>query len=192
MLSRDRLAAMLPEDVEGIYEEAAGRELRRLAARVPIDQAIVEIGVFRGRSLAFLADGADGSWVYGVDPWNLPRPSKAKYNSDSTYGYVRDLFKGFANVTLVRDFSVEAAAKYGGPKIGLLHIDADHRAAGVRADFGAWERHLAPGATVCFDDHHDDFPGVKQVVAELVRKGKLCEPRLPHGTTRLAVCEYLR
>lgn len=182
---------MNPDAVYGIYETAAGRELTRLAALVPPHQAVVEIGVFRGRSLTFLAEGRD-SFVYGVDPWNLPRQSKPKYNSDETYQAVREVFKDYPYVTLVRDFSVEAAVKYGGPKIGLLHIDADHTAAGVASDFGAWRRHLAPGAYVCFDDYDEaTFPGVVNAVDGLVRNGKLRMLPTPEGATRLAVTEYL-
>ena len=183
---------MNPDAVYGIYETAAGEYLQGLAAQVPVDQAIVEIGVFQGRSLAFLAMGAKpGVRVFGVDPWNLPRKSKPKYSSDETYRTVRKVFSLIPQVELVRDFSVEAAVKYRGPKIGLLHIDADHTEAGVRSDFGAWRRHLAPHAYVCFDDYHKgDFPGVIKGVDGLVRSGALEPVYRPEGTSRLAVSRY--
>lgn len=182
------LALMNPEAVDGIYEEAAGLELARLAAEVPPGQAIVEIGVFRGRSLSFLAAGAWESPVYGIDPWNLRRPSKPKYSSDETYAYAREVFKDDENVTLVRDFSVEAAVKYAGPKIGLLHIDADHRYEGVMSDFRSWQRHLTKGAVVCFDDYSDLHPGVVKFVNECRYLGGIY---MPAGCTRLAVTRYI-
>jgi predicted O-methyltransferase YrrM len=186
---------MNPDAVYGIYETAAGEYLTRLAKLVPAGQAIVEIGVFQGRSLAFLAMGAhdaeEGVQVYGVDPWNLPRESKPKYNSDETYQAVRKVFSLTPHVHLVRDFSVEAAAKWRGPKIGLLHIDADHTDAGVRSDFRAWMRHLAPGAAVCFDDYHRSFPGVITAVDDFWQEGVLSVPVRPEGATRLAVTEFL-
>jgi hypothetical protein len=183
---------MNPDAVYGIYETAAGEYLQRLASKVPADQAIVEIGVFQGRSLAFLAMGAQpGVRVFGVDPWNLPRKSKPKYSSDETYQAVRKVFSLVPQVELVRDFSVEAAVKYRGPKIGLLHIDADHTEAGVRSDFGAWKRHLARGSFVCFDDYHrGDFPGVVKGVNGLVNEGLLTGHYRPTGTSRLAVTQY--
>ena len=186
---------MNPDAVYGIYELAAGKALEDLASKVSSDLAIVEIGVFQGRSLAFLAMGSQSgnlAPVFGVDPWNLPRKSKPKYSSDETYRAARKVFKGVSHVTLVRDFSVEAAAKYHGPPVGLLHVDADHTEFGVRSDFRAWQRHLAPGAIVCFDDYHEgDFPGVVTGVDGLKNRGLLSTVKRPEGTSRLAVCEFL-
>src|SRR5690606_27245307 len=54
------------------------------AARVPAEQAIVEIGVYRARTTCWLASGAQsghGAHVWGVDPWDLPQhdPVKPKF-----------------------------------------------------------------------------------------------------------------
>lgn len=49
--------------------------LRELAMGVPADQAIVEIGTYRGKSACYLADGAaagNGAHVWTVDPHDLP------------------------------------------------------------------------------------------------------------------------
>jgi hypothetical protein len=48
-----------------------------------------------------------------------------------------------------------------------LFIDGDHRYEAVRADFAAWQPHLAPGAIVAFDD--SDFADVARAIAELER-----------------------
>ncbi|HLR97653.1 MAG TPA: class I SAM-dependent methyltransferase, partial [Jiangellaceae bacterium] len=81
-------------------------------------------------------------------------------------------------ITMIRDFSQDAGRAWTGPKVGLLFIDGNHYERHVRLDFTAWERHLAPGAIVCFDDHRAAFPGVINVVARLVEKGVITEPTL--------------
>ena len=56
----------------GQVELAACQLLRDLAARVPADQAIVELGAFAGRSTGWLLLGAQdghGAHVTTVDPW---------------------------------------------------------------------------------------------------------------------------
>lgn len=189
--------------VPGHTKPKAGRVLYRLASRVPADQAVVEIGVFKGRSACYLAAGARagrGAQVWAVDPWDLPgerypynwrqeRPSRHQFTMTSTRetaeAAVRDLDLG-AHVTLVRAFSADAGRSWDGPPVGLLYVDGDHRADAIRADWAAWSPHLAPGAVVAFDDHVPTCADVPLVVSELVRAGRITRPT--HPTRRLAVC----
>lgn len=58
----------------GLVGRPTAERLAGIAADVPADQAIVEIGVFMARTTTFLAAGAqsgNGAHVYGVDPWTL-------------------------------------------------------------------------------------------------------------------------
>lgn len=189
------------ETVDGLTTTEACHVLFDLAKNVADGESIVEVGVFKGRSLLALAEGAVAGEgqpvVVGVDPWNLPRPSKPKYASDETYQAALDNVAASPAgwlVVLSRSFGVDAAERfdtqnYG--EIGLWYLDADHRRLPVLADFAAWAPHFAPGAVVCFDDHDlRTFPGVVEAVAILVKTGRITEPVMM--TDRLAVSRFIQ
>lgn len=171
MLPTDKL-----ETLSGLLSPGIGDELARLASLVPADQAIVEIGSFRGKSTAYLAAGAregGGAHVYAVDPWDLPGNPYGKHGFSA--GEVRTVFEQqlrsvrlWSRVTPIQAFSTDAAADWAGPPVGLLFIDGDHTEAAVRGDVDAWTRHLAPVHTIAFDDFDTKRnPGVRAVVCTL-------------------------
>lgn len=183
------MSRLRPDEIPGLTSPQAGEVLRGLAEQVGDDQSIVEIGVFLGRSLAYLTEGAQGSPVYGVDPRDLPRPSKPKYSDPKTYAAAQRYLEGYP-VTLIRGFSVETAKNWPpDQRIGLLYIDADHRFMPVLQDFAAWAPHLDLGAWVCFDDCHPDFPGVIEAVQKLHDMGRISTP--VKYTDRLAVSRFV-
>jgi hypothetical protein len=164
------------EDLSGLLAPGIGDALSDLASRVPADQAIVEVGSFRGKSTAYLAAGAKaghGAPVHAVDPWDLPGNPYGKHGYSAPD--VREDFESqlravrlWSRVTPHRAFSVDAAADWDGPPIGLLFIDGDHSEAAVRADVEAWTPHLAAEHVVAFDDYDTPRnPGVAVVVHSL-------------------------
>jgi hypothetical protein len=167
---------MRPEDLSGLIDADQGDVLRALAAAVPAELAIVEIGSFRGKSTAFLAAGAKagaGARVWAVDPWDLPGNPYGKHGFSAPQ--VREQFEEqiracrlWSRVTPVRAFSADAAAAWDGPAVGLLFIDGDHEEAAVRADVAAWTPRLAAEHVLVFDDLDTRRnPGVRTVVDEL-------------------------
>lgn len=171
---------MILEDLRGLITADVGTALSGLASRVPADQAIVELGSFKGMSTAYLAAGAKdgaGAQVFAVDPWDLPGNVYGKHGYSAPI--VREEFerqlralKLWSRVTPLRSFSVDAAAAWVGPPVGLLFVDADHAEASVRADVAAWRPHLAFGHVIAFDDLDTPRnPGVRVVVEELVAAG---------------------
>lgn len=185
------LASLTP----GLVGRDTAERLATLAGEVPSHQAIVEVGVFMARTTTFLAAGAragNGAHVYGVDPWDLPGdryPFKWVNHPNRSRRRIRQMFTkpstregaealiqnhGLAlDVTLIQGFSVDVAADWGGPEVGFLLIDGDHREEFVRADWEAWRVHLAEDALVVWDDYHRDYPGVVAVVDGLVDAGSL-------------------
>jgi MMP 1-O-methyltransferase len=162
--------------LEGLMNPGVGPALYQLAQQVPSDQAIVEVGSFKGKSTCYLACGSrdgHGAPVVAVDPWDLAGNVYGKHGF--TRPVVRETFEAQLKKMRVRGrvlakqaFSVDAAAVYDGPKIGLLFIDGDHTEAAVRADVEAWSPHLAAGHTIAFDDYDTKpNPGVKRVVWSL-------------------------
>lgn len=164
-------------DLEGLVSADVGEALMKLAADCPADQAVVELGSFKGKSTCYLATGArdgNGARVWAVDAWDLDG------NETGRFGFAepstREVFERqlramrlWSRVTPIRAFAVDAATSWNGPPVGLLFVDADHQARSVRADYRAWRPHLAPGAVVVFDDYGTPRnPGVEVAVRELI------------------------
>jgi MMP 1-O-methyltransferase len=169
------LAALLDlvESVEGWRPRDQAELLVRLAGRVERDQAIVEIGNYRGRSTVALALGAKlghGAQIYSVDPHlDFTGPRGGRFGREDQQHLYANLARAGvgALVSVVGLPSHAVAESWRGPRVGLLFIDGDHRYEAVRADFAAWQPHLAPGAIVAFDD--SDFADVARAIAELER-----------------------
>lgn len=200
-----------PADVIGYTKPAPGRLLERLAAKVPADQAIVEIGVFHGRSTLYLARGAAAgrrAHVHAIDPWDLPGTRypaawAAEKRNRSTFTLAETRASAEANIagspwadgiTLHRAFGAELGATWGytQTKVGLLHIDGNHEYPYPKADFEAWASHIADGAYVLFDDWVPACPGVLQAVKELEDEGRITPASLGKGCRRLAVTRFVK
>lgn len=186
--------------LDGLINEEIGRLLYESARSIPEDQAIVELGSYRGMSTCYLAAGArDGSKarVYAVDAWSedvsewrsavlstLPSPEYTDFERQLRK------YRLWSRVTPVRGRTVEAGQTYAGPPVGLLYIDADHHHSAVLADFNAWQPHLVDGAYVLFDDYRTRTnPGVERAVSELCEhRGVLGDLVMAAG--RVAVARY--
>lgn len=177
-----RLDTLTPPDtMEALY---------RLAAAVPADEAIVELGTYRGASACWLAAGARaglGAHVTTIDPHDLPgyrtTTGRGKGGLDFTDPGIREHAArqiagcGLTDaVTMVRGFSVDEAARWDGPPVGLLFIDGDHRQHAARKDFRSWQPHLSREAVICWDDYAPSHPGVPAAVAGLVERRILTTP----------------
>jgi len=153
-------------DIEGTTPFAVCRLLSDLARLVPAGQSIVEIGVYKGRTLAHLADGArkgHGALVYGVDVFDLPVPPPGRHRVSDIHAREALRSTGLEDrVTIVKASSADAAAAFDGPPVGLLFLDGGHTREAVLADLRSWMRRFARIATVIFDDY--DKPGVREAV----------------------------
>lgn len=195
------------DGVTGYTKRAPGQYLEAMAKSVPAELAIVEIGVFHGRSTLYLAKGSaagNGAHVYACDPWNLPgerypaawvaeRRNRSTFTLDETYESAKANIEGSpwaSQVTMVKDFGVDLGKRWDGPKVGLIHIDGKHDDGVPLADFLAWERHLVPSAVVVWDDHVRACPDVIAATDQLHREGKLTKARLAPGCRRLATSRY--
>lgn len=173
-------------ELDGLISRDVGELLYSFAALVPADQAIVELGSYRGKSTCYLATGAaidNGAPVYAVDAWSeevsawraavlstLPSPAFEDFTAQIDKAGVSD------GVHVIRSLTTLAAELYDGPPVGLLYIDGDHNRAAVLADFRAWRRHLAPDAVVIFDDFGvTKNPGVSLAVGDLETSGELID-----------------
>ena len=171
----------LAESVEGWMSRDEIALLHDLAARVPREQCVVEIGNYRGRSTVALALGARdgrGADVVSIDPHvEFTGPRGGRFGrEDMAHLYANLARTGVGDrVRVVTLASAAVARAWDGPRVGFLFVDGDHRYDAVRADFEAWRPHLAPGAVVAFDDC--DYEDVARCVGERVAAGELA----PHG-----------
>jgi predicted GH43/DUF377 family glycosyl hydrolase len=135
----------------------------------------VEVGVWRGRSLSFLAmecrnagkrirlDGVD-SWRGGRDaPWMQETAAREDVMADAR----RNVDRSGYPVNLIRGASAEVAATYPDASLDFVFIDDDHTYPGVRASISAWLLKLRPGATMAGHDYGDGND-VGRAVAELL------------------------
>lgn len=176
-----------PRIARGLTPHDVCRYFYDRAGLVPKSQAIVEIGVFKGRTLQWIAEGARagaGAPVFGVDPWNEGPPvgGKHDYHDPAVEAEARErAAKGGA--TIIKGDSAVVGADWPGPEIGMLYVDGNHKYAGVLADWENWSPHLVDGALIAWDDY--SRPGVKRVVDDLVESGKLKDFEILYGRTVL-------
>lgn len=169
---------MKPEEVPGRITVETGNLLRRLAAQVPRDQLIVEIGAFKGRSACFLASGSaegHGARVVSIDPWNTPGnvspkaepglytdpDNRADYDNHTRACGVAHL------VTAVEGFSQSVPLPT--KPIGLLWIDGAHDYESVRRDAQRFCPLVARRGRVVFDDYGAHCRGVDRAVREMIK-----------------------
>lgn len=176
---RSRTQARRLGAIRGLISNAVGERLYDLARAVPAEQAIIEIGAYMGKSTCYLGEGSrDGNRapVHTVDLWDTEGNVGGRHGYDDPA-----VFESWmANVaqqqlhSLVASHKmagVEYAKRYRGRPVGLLFIDGDHEYESVRADYEAWTSHLAPGATVVFDDYSGRNAGVRQFADEIADAG---------------------
>ena len=159
--------------VEGMVSDAEIVGLMELAAEVPADACILEIGSYRGRSTSALALGAKGAPVYAVEPHES---FEGIYGGQFGPADRRAFFKNLLRVGVVEkvrlvNLSSEVACQGWTRPIGLLWIDGDHTLDGVRRDFDSWEHFLQPGGVVAFHDALDPDGGPAKLIEELCAGG---------------------
>jgi predicted O-methyltransferase YrrM len=167
--------------LDGKVALVEGTRLAELAALVPKDQAIVEVGSYRGKSACYLATGAkagNGAHVYAVDLWTVGGQRdkhggygiKAPYSKPETFhAFLSQIeLAGVADrVSPITSSSQDAARDWRKP-IGLLFIDAEHSYEACLADIDAWSQHIVPGGWIALHDYSSHFPGVKRAAAERI------------------------
>lgn len=167
---------------KGLVERAACERLRGLAGQVPSDEAIVELGAYRGRATGWLLLGASeggGAHVTSVDPWGLRADAYSPWSPYYTDPAAEEAFIAHLSRigahpgvhTRVRGFAAAAGRTWPGPKVGLLWHDAEHTAGAVEEDLAAWAPHLAKDAVVVLHDAADPRHGVVEGAARVLGRG---------------------
>lgn len=208
-----------PEDLVGQVTPDEGRKLRELAAAVPANQVIVELGSYTGKSTACLAVGSAegvGVPVYAVDLWDEGTSQKGgsfrKYDPrmGETRGSAKfhhpDAFAKFCRrinqydpgglVVPCKQETAEAGQALSQQiqkPVGLLFIDAEHTYDAVRRDFRAWLPHVALDGVICFHDYAEKSPGDDGVTSFVDHLQAVDQPwRITEIVYSMAVLRRLR
>jgi hypothetical protein len=131
---------------------------------------ILEIGVWKGKSLSLMSHFAKESKVIGIDPFEFANQfAEVKYFS-------QEMFK---DAILIADYSEHAIKKVieYSDQFRLIHIDGGHEMRNVLLDFLIYSPFVVEGGYVVFDDYGDfEFsPKVKPSVDLLVENGLLSD-----------------
>ena len=158
------------ERVDGWLSPDQAARLYNAAASTRVDDQIVEIGSFRGRSTIVLAGAAhEGVAVVAIDPHagndrgpqeisgfeTLAASDHEMFNSNLASAGVAD------RVRHVREFSDRAHGAVLG-SIAVLYIDGAHRYAPARSDIRSWGGRVERGGSMLI---HDSFSSVGVTLA---------------------------
>ena len=150
------------------------RFLATLAACIPAEGPIVEIGSFKGKSTVALATVCDR---YGLEPvvaidphaglsYLGPDMPQQTQTFDEFLASIKEA--GVEHKVEVRRAHSRDVAKGWDRPIRLLWIDGDHSYAGCKEDFDLFLPHLSNGGVVAFHDALNAFDGPIRVFAEEV------------------------
>tara|TARA_B100001248_G_scaffold262670_1_gene260714 strand:- start:1724 stop:2518 length:795 start_codon:yes stop_codon:yes gene_type:complete len=116
---------------------------------------IVELGVFRGDSLATFSQATRelnlDSKIYGIDCWQ--GDSTTGNYGEEVYSVVKDYFdSNCPNTTLIRAYFDEALQYFEDQSIDILHIDGLHTYEACKHDFETWLPKLSKKSIVLMHD----------------------------------------
>lgn len=138
---------------------------------------MVEVGVWKGHSLAFLAVQAHNSdkniEVYGVDAFEDSDDTHMSDNpANGAFWTKEQVLEPFAahgvNVQLIKGVSWEAASQFEDASVDFCFIDAAHDYLAASKDIAAWWPKVKPGGV--FAGHDYDFANYPGVVAAVHEK----------------------
>jgi hypothetical protein len=149
----------------------------RYVAEAPPGSLLVEVGVYHGKSLAYLAleaKAADkGLRVVGVD-WfrgtGLCGYGPSAKTADATLKTLEQ-FNLIDDVILVAANSVQAAKLFADRSCWLVFLDDDHSEPGIRGSISAWLPKVS-GVLAGHDYGYPEWPAVEKVVTEVFGQGR--------------------
>ncbi|MGH9742835.1 MAG: class I SAM-dependent methyltransferase [Candidatus Acidiferrum sp.] len=158
--------------VPGHLTENEARFLGLLAACVPAEGTIVEIGSFKGRSTVMLAKVAshyERGPVVAIDPHKSDILFDLEANPESSS--YQDFLGNMRAAGVVNHVESHVArsidvAKLWDRPIRVLWIDGDHSYEGAKNDLDGFLPFLAPFGVVAFHDALNVFPGPIRVFVE--------------------------
>jgi len=168
------------QDVEGWWGEGDAQEYARLISSLPDEAEIVEIGCFKGRSLASVAEiiKAKKIKVIAVDIFGtVPTPDKdVQARSAGMLEEFRTTLRDFGltdQVLTAIGNSVDQCriAEGFGKTFDMVFIDGDHSYDAVLADLVSWAPLIKSQGILAGHDYGGGWTGVKKAVDEMFPTG---------------------
>lgn len=162
--------------IEGLLVPGQEKTLYTLAASLPPNSTIVEIGSFKGRSTACLALGSlSSSRVYAIDTFKGNKEDfieGIQFEGGSFYSTFEKNMKTLGilkKIVPIIGLSSEVGESWKKP-IDLLFIDGSHAYKDVKSDFDLFYPWVKSGGVVVFHDVTPDFSGVYSVWNNIAKK----------------------
>jgi len=167
-----------PQSIPGWFLPEEGAQLTNLveAAHEDVSGVIIEVGSYKGRSLAYILRGLCNvlpKRIYAVDHHRgIPEAGI----DESSYPDFMFYLLSNLNHRMVTPLVMSSAGAhallsqvYGGNlPVALLLIDGDHSVVGVERDITLWTPWLSPEGFAVFHDYGaPNYPGVKSCVDAL-------------------------
>lgn len=135
----------------------------------------LEVGVFKGKFSEVLCKENPKAQVYGIDPWLLSaHPTgvfvngETQYYFDKCYNETIQRMKPYKNYQIIKEYSVEAAKKFGDGSLDFIYIDAGHDFLNFTQDLGYWLPKIRKGGIMSGHDFayypFDKYIHVKSVL----------------------------
>lgn len=164
------------QNIEGWCPPEQGDELFHLTSRLKPGSTVVELGSYKGLSMAWMGLACDRGKSLKLVSVDLHDPTYTERKGGSETSLADNMRALGIQVDMLAGDTVDIASRalsFGVTpwSISLLYIDACHEYESVRADFLAWRPMLEDEAFVVFDDYTDDHPGVVKLVDEMVNFG---------------------
>lgn len=160
-------------DFDDIYDQAVNK--------AKTGSIFVEIGCWKGRSTAYLAESIKKSKkniiLYAVDTFggtpdnyqqnkHLIRMGESLYNT-----FIRNMIACNANVFPIKLPSIEASDMFKDKSIDFVFIDGDHSYIAIKKDIETWYSKLKIGGILAGHDYK--MPEVEKAVNEFAEQHKL-------------------
>ena len=127
----------------------------RVIQDLPRNARVVEIGVYHGRSILFLAErlvalGRTDVEVWAVDPLDWDTDMLPRFLGN----WLSSAPEVMRKIRLMRVPSVACARAFANASFDLAFIDADHAEIPVREDIIAWRDKIKPGGILAGHDYN--------------------------------------
>lgn len=150
-----------------------------VAEEIPAGGVCVELGVWCGRSLTYLAHRLRSLGkqceLWGIDAWPNDYGFGGHDDRMAAAGGVyasslTDMLKYapeyFRDINLVRCDSARGARLFEPSSVDFCFVDAMHDFVHVKADLAAWTPKLKAGGILAGHDYTSDYPGVESAIGE--------------------------
>lgn len=153
-------------------------EIVRLAKTTPLDGILVELGVYKGGSMLYLAEqfgpertfaGFDTFEGLPKEHWNIQEVHNVGDFGDTSYDAVREyvaVSRNRYNIFLYKGLFPDTANVLNGKPISFVHVDFDFYE-GAKAAIDFFKDKMLKGGVMVFDDYKwPNCPGVEQALSE--------------------------